>query len=161
MRPRTLPCGLLDDVTYRRLCRAKDFLAASYRERVRLEDAARTACLSPWHFHRLYVLAFRETPHEFLTRLRIDEARRRLAIGSDSATDICFDLGYESLGSFSWRFRNLVGCSPREYRQRTRRIFNIPFGWYLASVPCCFLKLFGLPTQPQDWRRNTAPDLAS
>jgi AraC-like DNA-binding protein len=76
---------LLDDITYRRLCRAKDFLAASYRERVRLEDAARAACLSPWHFHRLYVLAFRETLHEFVTRLRIDEARRRLAVGFDSA----------------------------------------------------------------------------
>lgn len=161
MRELTGRLKLLDDVTYRRLCRAKDFLAANYRERVRLEDAARAACLSPFHFHRLYAMAFRETPHDFLTRLRIDEAKRRLVVSSDSATDICLDLGYESLGTFSWRFRNLVGCSPREYRQRTRRIFAIPFGWYLAAVPCCFLKSFGLPTQPQDWRRNAPSDLAS
>jgi AraC-like DNA-binding protein len=161
MRGRHFSLPLLDDVTYRRLCRAKDFLAANYRQRVRLEDAARAACLSPWHFHRLYATAFRETPHDFLTRLRIDEAKRRLAIGSDSATDICLDLGYESLGSFSWRFRNLVGCSPREYRRRARHIFSIPFSWYLASIPCCFLKSFGLPTKPQDWRRSKPADLAS
>jgi AraC-like DNA-binding protein len=145
---------LLDDVTYRRLCRAKDFLAANYRDRVRLEDAARAACLSPWHFLRLYARAFHETPHKFLTRLRIDEAKRRLAIGSDSATDICLDLGYESLGTFSWRFRSLVGCSPREYRRHARRIFTIPFAWYAASIPCCFLKLFGISREPQDRRRN-------
>jgi len=161
MRELTAGLKLLDDVTYRRLCRAKDFLAASYRERVRLEDAARAACLSPWHFHRLYVLTFRETPHEFLTRLRIDEARRRLAISSDSATDICFDLGYESLGTFSWRFRNLVGCSPREYRRRARRIFTIPFAWYIAAIPSCFLEFFGMPKEPQDPRRNPGLRLAS
>jgi AraC-like DNA-binding protein len=152
---------LLDDVTYRRLCRAKDFLAASYNRRVRLEEAARAACLSPWHFHRLYATAFHETPHDFVTRLRIDEAKRRLAVGSDSATDICFDLGYESLGTFSWRFRNLVGCSPREYRRRVRRLFTIPFAWYLASIPCCFLKLFGGFKEPQDSRRNSILTLAS
>lgn len=152
---------LLDNVTYRRLCRAKDFLAANYRERVRLQDAARTACLSPWHFHRLYSLAFRETPHEFLTRLRIDEAKRRLAISSDSATDICLDLGYESLGTFSSRFRNLVGCSPREYRRRTRRIFLVPSGWYLAVIPFCFVEFFGVLREPQDRRRNSPLVLAS
>jgi AraC-like DNA-binding protein len=151
---------LLHDVTYRRLCRAKDFLAANYRERVRLADAASAACLSPWHFHRLYALAFRETPHQFLTRLRIDEAKRRLAISSDSATDICFDLGYESLGTFSSRFRNLVGCSPREYRRLTRRIFVIPFAWR-AAIPFCFVEFFGVLKEPQDRRRNSPLVLAS
>jgi AraC-like DNA-binding protein len=146
---------LLDDVTYRRLCRAKDFLAAHYREHVRLEDAARTAFLSPWHFHRLYALAFRETPHEFLTRLRIDEAKRRLAVSSDSATNICFDLGYESLGTFSWRFRNFVGCSPREYRRRMRRIFAVPFTWHVAAIPFCFVEFFAVLKEPQDRRRNS------
>jgi len=46
--------GLLDDVTYRRVCRARDFLAAHYDRRVKLQDAAREGCLSPWHFHRLH-----------------------------------------------------------------------------------------------------------
>jgi AraC-like DNA-binding protein len=152
---------LLHDVTYRRLCRAKDFLAANYREHVRLQDAAHAACLSPCHFHRLYALTFHETPHKFLTRLRIDEAKRRLAISSDSATDICLDLGYESLGTFSSLFRTLVGCSPREYRRRTRRIFVLPFAWHAAAVPFCFVELFGVLKEPQDRRRNSPVVLAS
>jgi AraC-like DNA-binding protein len=113
------------------------------------------------HFHRLYALAFRETPHEFLTRLRIDEAKRRLAISLDSATDVCLDLGYESLGTFSSRFRNLVGCSPREYRRRTRRIFQVPSAWHAAAILFCFVEFFGVLTEPQDRRRNSPPVLAS
>ena len=161
MRERDDTPGLLDDVTYRRLCRSRDFLAAHCHRRLKLEDAAREGCLSPWHFHRLYALAFGETPHEFFTRRRIAEAKRRMVTGSESVTEICFEIGYESLGTFSARFRNLVGRSPREYRRSMRRTFNVPFAWHMAFIPSCFVEFFGVDKESQDRRRNPAGTLAS
>src|SRR5260221_9893446 len=67
---------LLHDDTFRRLCRARDLLAAEYQSQVPLDQAAREACLSPFHFHRLFRATFGETPHDFLTRMRMDRARR-------------------------------------------------------------------------------------
>ncbi len=96
-----MPGGTLPD-----LCRARDYLAARFNERVSLADAAAAAGLSPFYFHRLFAAAFSETPHEFVTRLRIDHAKKLLLAGNHSVTDICFDAGYESLGSFSSRFHS-------------------------------------------------------
>jgi AraC-like DNA-binding protein len=144
MRNQRQKSNLFDTVTYARLCRARDYLAANYTQRVTLADVARVACLSPFHFHRLYVQAFGETPVEFLTRLRVDEAKRRLAIGSDSATAICLEVGYESLGTFSWRFRNRVGCSPSQYRRYFRRSFAMPSAWYIQIIPTCFVEFYGV-----------------
>jgi AraC-like DNA-binding protein len=134
---------LVDAITYARLCRARDYLAAHYDRRITLANVAQVACLSPFHFHRLYVQTFGETPVDFLTRLRVDEATRRLATGRDSATEICLEVGYESLGTFSWRFRNLVGCSPSEYRRNFRRSFAIPSAWYIQMIPACFMEFYG------------------
>src|SRR3954452_3476038 len=119
---------LLDDETFRRLCRARDFAGASFREPVRLDELARMACLSPFHFHRLFTTTFGETPHGFLTRLRIDYAKQVLATDHLSVTDVCFGCGYASLGSFSTKFQSLVGQSPSEYRRNARRVFVVP-GW--------------------------------
>src|SRR5260370_36695868 len=97
---------LLHDDTYRRLCRSRDFLAACYQEPISLDLAAREACLSSFHFHRLFASAFGETPHDFLTRVRMDRAKRLLASGEMSVTEICMGVGYSSLGSFSCQFRS-------------------------------------------------------
>ena len=134
---------LMDDATFRRLCRARDFAGASFREQVRLDELARTACLSPFHFHRLFTNAFGETPHGFLTRLRIERAKQMLATDHLSVTDVCFEMGYNSLGTFSTKFQALVGQSPSEYRRSIRRIFFIP-GWaWSLYVPNCFLSFYG------------------
>src|SRR5262249_60872658 len=124
MRPRPRPgdppyprsVRLWDPATLARLCRARDFLADRFRTRTSLEDAAREAGLSPFYFNRLFTQAFQETPHEFVTRLRIDEARRRLLKDHDSVTDICFDVGYVSPGSFSTPFSPLTGLSTTPLR---------------------------------------------
>jgi AraC-like DNA-binding protein len=92
---------LCDTATFARPCRARDFLGSSYTGRFTLEDGARQACLSPFHFNRLFTRAFGETPHEFVTRLRIDTAKRMLLTANQSVTEICFEVGYKSLGSFS------------------------------------------------------------
>lgn len=136
---------LVHDDTFRRLCRARDFLAADYQSAIKLEEAAREACLSPFHFHRLFTSTFRETPHDFLTRLRIDRARRLLICADMSVTDVCMEVGYSSLGSFSLKFRSVVGRPPSEYQREIRRIFGYSAPWRGALfLPDCFAAAFGV-----------------
>jgi AraC-like DNA-binding protein len=129
---------LLHDDTFRRLCRGRDLLAAEYQSRVLLEQAAREACLSEFHFHRLFRATFGETPHDFLTRLRMDRARQMLA-SERTVTDVCFEIGYESLGSFSSKFRAQFGSSPVAFQREVRRIFGYSAPWRVLMIPTCFL----------------------
>jgi AraC-like DNA-binding protein len=134
---------LSDPTTFARLCRARDYLAASYRQRVRLDDAARHACLSPYHFNRVFAQVFGETPHEFVTRIRMDQAKKLLLLDNHSVTDVCFDVGYESLGSFSMRFRSLTGLSPAAFRREARACFGgLASHWPLYYVPACYQRFF-------------------
>ena len=135
---------MLDHDTYIRLCRARDYLAAHYTRRLTLTEAASVACQSPWHFHRLFSSAFGETPHDFLTRRRIQDAQHRLILDNEPVTEICFSLGYESLGTFSTRFRKVVGHSPANYRRSVRSIFAVPAQWRVQIVPYCFVQFYGL-----------------
>jgi len=131
-----------DPGTFARLCRARDYLAAHYRRPIFLDEAARQACLSPFYFNRLFTQAFHETPHEFITRRRIELAKKLLLAGNHSVTEICFETGYESLGSFSTRFHSLTGLSPAAFRGEARRTFG-GFGarWPLYYIPGCFQRI--------------------
>jgi AraC-like DNA-binding protein len=133
--------GLLHHDTFRRLCRGRDLLAAEYQSRVLLAQAAREACLSEFHFHRLFRATFGQTPHHFLTRLRMDRARQMLA-SERTVTEVCFEVGYESLGSFSSKFRAQFGRSPVEFQREIRRIFGYNAPWRVLMVPGCFLQAY-------------------
>jgi len=135
---------VLDDELFRRLCRSRDWLAARIDEPVRLADAAREACLSPFHYHRLFAHTFGETPHEFITKLRIDRAKRLLAHDRLPVTEVCFAVGYESLGSFSTLFRTMVGYSPSAYQRAIRRVFPAPKLAVYRFVPNCYLVNHGV-----------------
>src|SRR5262249_25110142 len=89
---------LLPHATFIKLCRARDLLRDCFGEPIVLADAAAEAEMSAWHFLRLFRRAFGETPHQFLTRLRIDRAKDLLTVSGRSVTDICFDVGFSSLG---------------------------------------------------------------
>jgi AraC-like DNA-binding protein len=105
---------------YRRLHRAKDYIAAYFTRPLTLNDMAAVACLSPNHFLRSFKYVFHQTPHQYLTALRLEHARRLLTQTDRSVTDICFAVGFASLGSFSWLFRRQVGVSPDAFRKRKR-----------------------------------------
>ena len=135
---------MLDDELFRRLCRSRDWLAARIDEPVRLADAAREAFLSPFHYHRLFAHTFGETPHEFVTKLRIDRAKRLLARDQLPVTEVCLAVGYESLGSFSTLFRTMVGYSPSAYQRAVRRIFPVPQLAVYRFVPNCYLVNHGV-----------------
>ncbi|HKS69612.1 MAG TPA: helix-turn-helix transcriptional regulator [Ktedonobacterales bacterium] len=81
-----------------------------------LEEMAEIACLSPFHFNRMFRSLIGIPPGEFLSALRMDAAKRLLLTTSLSVTDVCFELGYASLGTFTTRFKQLVGLSPLQLR---------------------------------------------
>src|ERR1041385_2532088 len=103
---------VVDDETFRRLCRAREYAHTYFASPIDTRILAREAALSTWHFHRLFAGTFGSTPHDFLTRLRIDRAKHMLASGGFSVTETCLETGYSSLGSFSSKFRAVVGVSP-------------------------------------------------
>jgi AraC-like DNA-binding protein len=126
-----------------RLYLARDYLAVRFNERTSLAEAAVEAGLSPFYFHRLFAQAFNETPHEFVTRLRIEHAKKLLLAGNHSVTDVCLEAGYESLGSFITRLRSLTGLSPAEFRRESRRVFGTSGKhWPLYYMPACFQHFF-------------------
>lgn len=129
---------------FRRLVRSRDYLAAGLGHTLRLQDAAREACLSPYRYQRLFTRTFGVSPLEFVTRLRMDEVKRLLALEQTPVTEVCCAVGYESLGSFSTRFRNLVGQSPREYQRALRRVFPVPAQAVHRHIPTCFLEFYGV-----------------
>jgi AraC-like DNA-binding protein len=106
---------------HRRLLRGKDYMDSFFGAQMRLAEIADEACLSPYHFHRLFREVFRETPNQYLQRKRLANAQRLLERGEQSVTAICLEVGFESISSFSGLFRRSFGCSPREYRLRKNR----------------------------------------
>lgn len=135
----------IGDDMFRRLCRSRDYLASHIDQPLHLADAAREAYLSPFHYHRLFRSTFGETPHEFLTRLKMEQAKRLLLREGLPVTEVCLALGFESLGSFSSRFRSVVGYSPSEYQRNLRKLFLVPKLAPVRMVPNCFLSFHGVP----------------
>lgn len=105
---------------YHRLHLARDYIDSCFAERLTVASVARIACLSPFHFQRLFKAAFGVTPMRRLQSRRLEEAQRLLAGESMDVTDVCAAIGFESLGSFSTLFRKRFGMSPREFRARSR-----------------------------------------
>lgn len=105
---------------YRRLLRGRDFMLSTLDRPIRLSDVARAACLSPYHFHRVFTKTFQETPHSYHTRQRMAKARALLKRKDRSITEACLESGFESLTSFSSLFRRHHGVSPREFRRASK-----------------------------------------
>ncbi|HZO72562.1 MAG TPA: helix-turn-helix transcriptional regulator [Ktedonobacteraceae bacterium] len=105
-------------------------LKSQVQDVLSLEDMADIACLSPYYFSRIFHSIIGIPPGEFLATLRLDRAKRLLLTTSLSVTDICFEVGYSSLGSFTTRFTQLVGVSPRQLRHRAK---HVPLPFFIAE----------------------------
>jgi AraC-like DNA-binding protein len=148
---------LYDPATLARLCRARDWLGDRFDRHVSLGEAAREAHLSPFYFNRLVTQVFGETPHEFVTRRRIERAKQLLLSDTASVTYICLDVGYECLGSFSTRFHTLTGASPAAFRREAQRLFGgFRSRWPLFYIPACY-RYFYLRETPHESRSETSP----
>lgn len=123
--------------TYQRLIRARRFMDECYHQPLDLDQISSEACLSPFHFLRLFRKAFNTTPHQYLTQRRIERAKELLSSSGLTVTDVCFEVGFESLGSFSSLFHKRVGHPPITYRaivfQRLER---------QRKVPACFMMMY-------------------
>jgi AraC family transcriptional regulator len=104
----------------RRAVEAALWLEANATEPVSLEDAARAAGLSPFHFLRVFCAVVGTTPHQYLLRLRLGRAARLLSEENVAVTDVALDCGFADLSNFVRTFRRAAGVSPREFRRRAR-----------------------------------------
>jgi AraC-like DNA-binding protein len=127
----------LDDLV--RLRRARDRMDRDYARPLDVPTLARDALMSTGHFARSFRAAFGETPYSYLMTRRVERAKALLRRGDLSVTEVCMEVGCTSLGSFSARFTELVGESPRAYRARDHEDG--------AAMPACIAKIHGRPVR--------------
>jgi len=120
----------------RRMLRARDAMDRTYAEPLDVPALARIAVVSEAHFIRTFRATFGETPHRYLQRRRVERSMFLLRETDRSVTDICMDVGFTSLGTFSRTFRDIVGESPSEYRLRAVTV----------RVPTCFTMAWTRPS---------------
>jgi AraC-like DNA-binding protein len=101
-----------------RLRRVRDRIDREYAQPLDVEALARDAHMSPGHFSRQFRRAYGESPYSYLMTRRIERAMALLRRGDLSVTEVCFEVGCSSLGTFSTRFTELVGVPPSTYRRR-------------------------------------------
>lgn len=131
------------------LRRARDLMDRDYARPLDVPALARAALMSPGHFSRSFRAAFGETPYSYLMTRRIERAKALLRRGDLTVTEVCFEVGCSSLGSFSSRFTELVGESPTAYRARNHD--------HLAAIPACFAKIFTRPIRNGEAKPASAP----
>src|SRR5881409_2390926 len=111
-----LPMSRAVEELNRRMLRARDAMDRAYAQPLDVPALAQIAHVSEAHFIRTFRATFDETPHRYLQRRRVERAMFLLRESDRSITDICLDVGFASLGTFSRTFRDIVGETPSEYR---------------------------------------------
>lgn len=141
-RPRAAPDRAPADVLVH-LRRARDEADRSYADEVDLERLAAVAGLSKFHFLRLFRSTYGMTPGDYVSQRRIERAQDLLRATNLTVTEVCHAVGFSSLGSFSSRFRSVVGESPSQFQAR-----------YAAAgaprIPGCYVFMWGLAERATD-----------
>jgi AraC-like DNA-binding protein len=130
---------------FRRLCHARDLLRDARGSAPRVDAIAGALGLSRGYFIRQFEATFGLTPHQFSIQARLDRARRLLAAGQLSVTDVCFEVGFSSLGSFSALFTHRVGEPPSAYRRRVRATVSVRGMEHAGLTPGCLSLMQYLP----------------
>jgi AraC-like DNA-binding protein len=133
-----VPVGLLPH-----LRRARDLADRHYAEPLDLGGLAEAAHVSKYHFTRCFAATYGDTPMRYLTRRRIERAQDLLRSANLTVTEVCMMVGFSSLGSFSTRFRELVGETPTQYRDRWASVGG-------PRIPGCFLFMRGVDRWPTE-----------
>ena len=133
----------------RHLLRAKDLADARYAEPLHVGDLAAAAGLSRAHFSREFRRAFGQPPHTYVLTRRLERAAALLQTTDRSVTEICFDVGLRSVGSFTSSFTRMYGKSPTAFRAA------FPSAAERALVPGCVVRTFGRP-QHRTFREDSA-----
>ena len=130
------------------LRRVRDRIDREYAEPLDVEALARGVGLSAGHLSREFKRAYGEAPYSYLMTRRIERAMALLRRGDRSVTDVCFEVGCQSLGTFTTRFTELVGLSPGAYRRTAAAA--------TAGLPSCVAKQVTRPVRNRE-ARDTAP----
>jgi len=125
-----------------RLRRVRDRIDREYAQPLDVEALARGALMSAGHLSRQFRLAYGESPYSYLMTRRIERAMALLRRGDLSVTEICFEVGCSSLGTFSTRFTELVGVPPSTYRAQA--------GGAMAGMPPCVVKQVTRPVRNRE-----------
>ena len=125
-----------------RLRRARDRIDREYAQPLDVEALARGAHMSAGHFSREFRRAYGESPYAYLMTRRIERAMALLRRGDLSVTEVCFEVGCSSLGTFSTRFTELVGVPPSVYRRQAARA--------TAGMPSCVAKPVSRPIRNRE-----------
>ena len=133
--------------TNRRMLRVRDAMDRDYAKSLDIPALARMAYLSEAHFIRTFRDTFGETPHRYLQRRRVERAMFMLRETELSVSEICLDVGFASLGTFTRTFTAIVGEPPTTYRWRATD---------LRAVPACFAKAWTRPSSFGEARAASA-----
>ena len=124
------------------LRRARDLSDRDHAKSLAVPTMAERALMSPAHFSRQFRAAYGETPYSYLMTRRIERAMALLRRGDLSVTEVCFEVGCSSLGTFSSRFTELVGVPPSVYRRQAARA--------TAGMPSCVAKQVTRPIRNRE-----------
>jgi AraC-like DNA-binding protein len=119
------------------LCRARDMLREVHDRPLSIAEVAREAAMSPFHFIRRFESVFGTTPHQFRIQSRLERAKHLLALSDYSVTDVCMEVGFSSLGSFSALFARRFGTPPSAYRRQVRSLIAVPGELPRELAPGC------------------------
>ena len=148
---------ILSPAMHARLCAARTLLCSPDATGLTIEQLAARVNVSAFHLTRQFAAVFGTTPHQYRTAARLSRARELLARGEHTVTEVCLELGFSSLGSFSTLFRTRVGVSPLAYQRRMRRLWSVPDAPSAVLAPGCF-GLMGLlpPRAAEQLSRSSA-----
>jgi AraC-like DNA-binding protein len=130
------------------LRRARDHADRHFAEPLDLEQLAAVAALSKFHFQRLFTATYGLSPAAYLSERRIERAQDLLRATNLTVTEVCFAVGYSSLGSFSSRFRQVVGETPTEFQRR--------YGQNAPRIPGCYVFMWGLVERSASQEKRSA-----
>jgi AraC-like DNA-binding protein len=129
-----------------RLRRVRDRIDREYARPLDVEALARGAHMSAGHLSRQFRLAYGESPYSYLMTRRIERAMALLRRGDLTATEVCFEVGCSSLGTFTTRFTELVGVPPGAYRRREAE--------RSAELPSCLARQVTRPVRNREARAS-------
>lgn len=130
--------ALLPHDTREGLRRARGYMDSRFAEPLKLTQIAAHAGFSRYHFARLFRRAYRLSPHAYLTRRRIEQAKALLMSEHTTVTDVCLAVGFQSPSTFSTLFRQHTGLTPREYQLRWQRRRR----YHHQVMPGCFVVMY-------------------
>ena len=133
----------LTNDTYLRIVNAKMYIDENYHEPIDLEQVSKKAFISKFHFHRLFRRIYQKTPHEYITRKRIDKAKELLA-ENKAVNEVCNEVGFESIGSFSILFKKEIGFAPQYYRNMAWKKKMEQKAEPKKAIPHCFIENYKL-----------------